>query len=131
MAARRPRKDCVFKNSAKALNSVVSLRWRLSTFKLPLELLLQEAFKLKIIKLKNPQKGPVYPNTFLYRFDRNRKPFLASSSSPCVYKKTIKNDDHFHGKPKFLKAVSKAERFQNAMISLSCRRIVFTENAKF
>ena len=46
-----------------------------------------------------------------------------------VYTKTIKNNDFFHRKCKLLKMVSEVERFENAMISLSCGQIVFTENA--
>ena len=37
------------------LRSLVSLRWRMNTLKLPSGSLLQEVFKLKTIGLKNPQ----------------------------------------------------------------------------
>ena len=38
--------------------------------------------------------GRVYTNTFSYRIHRNCKLFFGFS--PCIYTKTIKNDDHFH-----------------------------------
>ena len=87
-------KDCIF-------GSDVKRKWGLNycrTFTSSISLIL----------------GPVYTNTFSYRFHRNRKLFFVSST--CIYTKTIKKWWSFSLKTITFETVSKVERFENDIV---------------